>query len=123
MTETYEFFPENIRDKIASLRAAENQSDPIVWVKFFTPDANWTWYVIEFDEQDLFFGLVEGFEVELGYFSLTELKSVRGPLGLRVERDIWFKPAKLSVIKESISKRRNRLHRLSNLVIRELCAR
>ena len=107
MTETYEFFPENIRDQIASLRAAENQSDPVVWVKFFTPDAHWTWYVIEFDEQDLFFGLVEGFEVELGYFSLTELKSVRGPLGLRVERDIWFKPAKLSVIKENISKHRN----------------
>jgi len=107
MTETYEFFPENIRDKIASICATEYQSDPVVWVKFFTPDANWTWYVIEFDGQDLFFGLVDGFEVELGYFSLTELKSVTGPLGLRVERDIWFKPAKLSVIKESIRRRRN----------------
>ncbi len=36
---------------------------------------------------------------ELGYFSLHELKTVRGKLGLPVERDLWFKPTKLSDIK------------------------
>jgi hypothetical protein len=58
-----------------------------VVVKFFTPDSNWTWYATEFDGEDTFFGLVCGHESELGYFSLSELSSVRGPMGLPIERD------------------------------------
>ncbi len=64
-------------------------------VKFFTPDAGWTWYASEFDGTDLFFGLAVGFEPELGYFSLAELSQVRGKLGLPVERDRWFVPTPL----------------------------
>ena len=67
----------------------------IAYVKFFTPDSNWTWYVTEFDGKDIFFGLVDGFEKELGYFSLKELESVKGPLGLKIERDLYFKPTML----------------------------
>jgi len=65
-------------------------------VKFFTPDSSWTWYATEFDGEDIFFGLVVGQEVELGYFSLSELLSVRGPLGLPVERDLYFVPKPLN---------------------------
>jgi len=72
----------------------------VVHVKFFTPDSNWTWYAIEFDGEDEFFGLVCGFEVELGYWSMAELQSVRGPLGLPVERDLWFKPCPLTQVPE-----------------------
>ena len=37
------------------------------------------------------FGLVEGLETELGYFSLTELESIKfPPLNLPIERDMWF---------------------------------
>ncbi|MCT7602147.1 DUF2958 domain-containing protein [Aliarcobacter butzleri] len=36
---------------------------------------------------------------ELGYFSLHELKTVRGKFGLPIERDLWFKTTKLSDIK------------------------
>lgn len=61
-------------------------------VKFFTPDAGWIWYGIEFDGDDLFFGLVSGQEIELGYFSLSELESVRGQLGLPIERDLYYTP-------------------------------
>lgn len=43
--------------------------------------------VCEFDGEGILFGLVSGFEVELGYFSLSESEAVRGPLGLPVERD------------------------------------
>lgn len=59
-------------------------------VKFFTPDSGWTWYPTEFDGEDLFFGLVSGLAVELGYFSLAELEEVRGPFGLPIERDLYF---------------------------------
>ncbi|GAH87664.1 unnamed protein product [marine sediment metagenome] len=58
-----------------------------VIAKFFTPDGSWTWYAVEFDGEDLFFGLVDGFEKEWGYFSLKELQSIRGKLGLPIERD------------------------------------
>ena len=67
-------------------------------VKFFTPDSNWSWYASEFDGQDTFFGLVDGFELELGYFLLSELKQVHGNLGLPIERDLYFKPTPLQII-------------------------
>jgi len=69
--------------------------DALARVKFFTPDAGWTWYASEFDGTDIFFGLAVGFEPELGNFSLAELRQVRGKLGLPVERDRWFRPTPL----------------------------
>ena len=38
---------------------------------------------------------------ELGYFSLNEIKSTKNSLGIRVERDLYFKPCKLSTIKKA----------------------
>ncbi|GMU82439.1 MAG: hypothetical protein AMXMBFR47_23100 [Planctomycetota bacterium] len=89
-----------IRDRLPQLRATEHQSDPVAQVKFFTPWSNWTWYGIEFDGEDIFFGLVEGFETELGYFSLSEIESARGPCGLRIERDLHFDPTPVSQLKK-----------------------
>lgn len=83
------------------LYSTENLKDPLIQCKFFTPDSSWTWYVLEFDKtNEIFFGYVCGLERELGYFSLAELESVKGQLGLGIERDISFKPTKLSVIKK-----------------------
>ena len=44
------------------------------------------------------FGLVDGHEKELGYVSLNELRSVRGPLGLPIERDLYWQPKPLREI-------------------------
>jgi hypothetical protein len=52
----------------------------------------------EFDGEDTFFGLVDGHERELGYFSLRELESVRGALGLPIERDLYWRPKTLREI-------------------------
>lgn len=83
------------------LYSTENIKDPLIQCKFFTPDSSWTWYVLEFDKtNEIFFGFVCGFENELGYFSLEELESVTGALNLNIERDISFKPTKLSVIRK-----------------------
>jgi hypothetical protein len=84
------------REALPKLYSNEKVEDPVAVVKFFTPDSNWTWYATEFDGDDLFFGLVDGFERELGYFSLAELTATRGPLGLPIERDRYFKPTPLS---------------------------
>lgn len=88
----------NIIKKLPKLYASEGNKDPMIWCKFFTPDSNWTWYAMEFDGKDTFYGLVDGFERELGYFSLSEISSVRGHLGLFVERDMYFTPCKLTEI-------------------------
>ena len=54
----------------------------------------------EFNGDDIFFGFVIGFEPEFGYFSLSELESVRGPLGLLIERDLHFEPKSLEELKD-----------------------
>jgi hypothetical protein len=63
-------------------------------VKLFTPDANATWLLTELnpDQPDLAFALCDlGLgEPELGYVSLAELAELRGPLGLPIERDLYF---------------------------------
>ena len=74
--------------------------DAIAHVKFFQPWGEWTWYATEFDpKQGLFFGKVHGWETELGYFSLAELQAVRGPVGLKIERDMHFTPTPLKECK------------------------
>lgn len=88
--------PESIKKELPKLYANEELGlDALAIVKFFTPDSSWTWYASEFDGKDTFFGLVIGFETEYGYFSLSELSQIRGPLGLPIERDLYFKPKTL----------------------------
>ena len=73
---------------------SKRDQDHFPVVKLFTPDANCTWLVSEIDpeEPDIAFGLCDlgfGFP-ELGNISIAELRSVRGTLGLAVERDLSF---------------------------------
>jgi hypothetical protein len=89
--------PDEIAATLPPLYATEHEGDPSVRVKFFTPDGQWTWLVTEFDPLERrCFGLVIGHERELGYFSLTELEEVRGPLGLPIERDLHWQSCPLS---------------------------
>lgn len=92
---------EDDHQKIPSLYATENETDPMVYVKFFTPDGSWSWFILEYDiDERLCFGYVEGFEREFGYFSLDELENVRGGLGMGIERDSSFVPMRLSAVKQ-----------------------
>jgi hypothetical protein len=52
------------------------------------------------------YGLVSGLELELGYFSLKELRKVKGPLGLSVERDLYFEPKSLNDLMNWYKKQR-----------------
>ncbi len=60
---------------------------------------------LEFDGEDIFHGLVDGDFVELGTFRLSELQRTRGMIGLHIERDCFFKPCRLSVVKDRIRAR------------------
>jgi len=92
--------PKEIRETLPDLYDSEEITDPLCKVKLFTPDANWTWYIIELSKEDnsTCYGYVQGLENELGYFSLEEIADVRGALNLPVECDLFFKPTELSKI-------------------------
>lgn len=104
--------------KLPPLYSQENVKDPKCEVKFFCPWNNWTWYVIEGEEQEfelengeikktyLFFGYVVGEFPELGYFTLHELEKVHGRGGLKIERDMHWTPRNLSEIKNKIETER-----------------
>ena len=95
-----ELLPESEKAKLAKWRETEdkNLSEVMATVKFFCPWSNWTWYAAEFDGEDLFFGLVDGHEKELGYFSLSELRDLSGPMGLKIERDLYWTPKDLATL-------------------------
>ncbi len=90
-------------ENLPQLYSTENipTKDKTVKIKFFTPDSNWSWYVVEYDKYEkVFFGFVNGHYPEWGYFSLEELEQTKGPLGLHIERDIHFKEQPFGQIKE-----------------------
>lgn len=95
-----ELLPKEVQDQLPPLYSQDGKGmDAIAQVKFFTPTSNWTWWCTEYDpETRIFFGLVEGFERELGYFSLDELQEARGPFGLGVERDLYWTPKPLKEV-------------------------
>jgi len=90
---------QELRRKLPPLYSQDGKGGKsVALVKFFTPDSNWTFHGVEFDGEDRFFGLVDGHFKELGYFSLSELESVNGPMGLPIERDLHWKPKTLEEI-------------------------
>ena len=103
-----QLFTKEIKEKLPALYSQENERDPMVYVKFFDPTGSWTWYATEGEDSDngdfLFFGLVIGFEAELGYFTLSQLreskKGFTGLLAMPIERDLYFKPCRLSEVKK-----------------------
>ena len=96
-----ELIPQEIKELIPKLYETEKQNDPIAYIKLFLD--GWTWYITELSiDNNICFGyVISPFESELGYFSLNEIKSIKGSLGLSVERDLSFKPTKLSIIKKA----------------------
>ena len=94
--------PISILENIPDLYETERSLNPLCQIKLFTPTSIFTWFIIEISKNDMdtCYGLVEGFESELGYFSLKELENIKGALGLGVERDISFKPTALEIVRK-----------------------
>ena len=100
--------PQEIRDTLPVLGTQDGKGGrAVAYVKFFTPSSNWTWFALSGEPildsagkeiEFQFFGLVFGHDKELGYFNLSELEEVRGPMGLPIERDLYFHPKMLAEI-------------------------
>lgn len=100
----HQLLPSGVARKIPSIYSQENEDDPTAWVKLFSPYTNAVWYITEYDpsSKEAFgwadLGMGGG---ELGYISVRELEGLqKGGLPL-VERDLYWKPRKLSQAKRS----------------------
>jgi hypothetical protein len=84
------------------LYSQEEADDPLVICKLFDPCGSASWHLTEYDPvKRIAFGFVKGLaENELGYISLTELESIKGPMGIGIEQDIYFMQKRLSQAKE-----------------------
>ena len=91
-------------DTIPTLYANEhvaNYDDVLAAAKLFSPYTGWRWFITEWEPATgTCFGLVEGFETELGYFSLDELAeaTVFGCVPA-VERDLYWQPKTIGEIR------------------------
>jgi hypothetical protein len=97
-----DLLPQELRKTLPPLYSQESTTALIVHAKLFTPDSGWTWYITEGSREEdgdwLLFGYVIGLEKEWGYFLLSEIAGIRGPLRLAVERDLWFQPGPINEV-------------------------
>ena len=85
--------PEDILKRLKPIYATQylDLSEIKVPLKLFSPSGCGTWYIWEFDGEDLLFGICELFTKEIGYVSLKELENLKiPPFGLRIERDLYW---------------------------------
>ena len=100
----HQLMTQKLAETIPAIYANEKATDydtVLAHAKLFSPFSNWTWFITEMDpETGQCFGLVEGFERELGYFDLTELAeaTVFGDVPA-VERDLYWEPKTIGEIK------------------------
>jgi|SRR5215207_3654498 hypothetical protein len=91
-----------LEKRFSEVGSQEHAKDPVIVAKFFNPTGAGTWYATEYDPKDkMFFGYVSIFgdwNDEWGYFSLQELESYNGPLGIGIERDLYFGEQKMSSV-------------------------
>ena len=91
-----------LEKRFAQVGSQKEVEDPVIVAKFFNPQGAGTWYATEYDPKDkIFFGYVSIFgdwNDEWGYFSLAELESYVGQLGLGIERDLYWKEVKASTV-------------------------
>jgi len=109
-----------LQKQLPPLYSQEEVEDPIVRAKFFNPCGAATWWITEGSwqgepengnpgEDYTMFGLCDlgmGFP-ELGYVSMNELQAVKGPLGIGIERDLYWTPKSLSAVHERIAEARS----------------
>lgn len=90
-----------LEKRFAEIGEQEEEANPIIVAKFFNPCGSQTWWAISYDpETNICFGYVTGMFVdELGSFSIDEMEAIRLPLGLSIERDLWFEECRLSDVK------------------------
>ena len=83
--------------------------DQDIVAKFFNPVGMGTWYLMNKSPEDGYcWGIVDLMAVEVGSFMIEELEDLELPMGMEIERDLYFKPRKAEELFEELVK--NRVH-------------
>ena len=86
---------DDIHARLLANGAVQQETDHVPVAKLFNPCGAAVWLITEMmADGDTLFGLCDlgvG-SPELGYVSLAEIESVKNPLGLGMERDLYFAP-------------------------------
>ena len=97
-----------LEKRFLEVGSQEEVEDPIIICKFFNPVGRGTWFAYDYiPEEKMFFGYVSIFgdyNDELGYFGLEELETIKLPLGMKIERDLYWKEKPLSEVKKQYTK-------------------
>jgi hypothetical protein len=94
----HKLLTEEIAAALPAMYATDGQGlNAVAHAHYFSPYNGWDWYATEYDPATgTFFGLVKGWENELGYFTLAELEAATVGKGIpAVERDLYFTPTPL----------------------------
>ena len=88
-------------------KKAEKQYDlgsdmeQMVVAKYFDAMGDWKWFLMNMDKDgDYCWGIVKGHEVEMGSFSMEELKSMQP----RLQRDLYFEPVKAKDVWDALNR-------------------
>jgi hypothetical protein len=91
-----------LEKRFARIGSQENSKDPIIVAHYFNPTGAGDWYATEYNPEDrCIFGYASIFHDwndEWGYTSLDELEAYKGPLGLGIERDLYWTERKASEV-------------------------
>jgi hypothetical protein len=100
--ETMKLLTKALEERFATVGSQAEVADPWIIAKFFNPCGAGTWYATEYDPAtQVFFGYVSIFgdhNDEWGSFALVELEAYKGPLGIGIERDLYFTEKRASEV-------------------------
>lgn len=95
---------QELKDRFIKIWTQEDEADPIIVAHFFNPQGAGDRYAFSYDDVDqIFFGYVSIFKDwndEMWYFTVQELGSYKGPLGLWIERDKYRHEIPFSQLKK-----------------------
>ncbi len=95
--DAHNLMPGWLAETIPARGTTEHARDPLLHVKLFTPDAGWRWYIVEYDaKQRVALAYIPAAVDTWDELSLDSLTTMRGPMGLAVERDLFWLPTPLS---------------------------
>ena len=84
----------DLQKMLPKLYDQEHNELKVLYARYYHPEFNYEWYAMEYSSiQRLFFGLVEGEDLEYGYFTLDELERIGA------KRDYYFTP---KVLKQGV---------------------
>ena len=90
-----------IKEKAEKQYEQGSDMEQMVVAKFFDAMGSWKWFLMNKSKDDDYcWGIVKGHEIEMGSFSIDELRSMQP----RIQRDLYFEPMKAKDVWEQLNK-------------------